>query len=159
MYPYTPCHPICPCPHPVTPTLVEASCGQEWYYFRSAWHVVSLWVRLTCGQVYPQPHIAPCPKERHLVAKSDTTVGQLDIWSALWSGWPLVRCTPTPLPPPLLPVEASSGHKWYYFGSALHLVNLWFRLTFGQMYPYTPQLWPPAPWITFTPWKTFYPGG
>ena len=32
---------------------VEASGGQEGYYFRSACHLVSLWVRLTFGQMSP----------------------------------------------------------------------------------------------------------
>ena len=32
--------------------LIEASSDQEWYYIRSAWHLVSLWVRLTFGQMY-----------------------------------------------------------------------------------------------------------
>ena len=32
---------------------VEASSGQEQYYIRSAWHLVSLWVRLTFGKMYP----------------------------------------------------------------------------------------------------------
>ena len=29
-------------------SLVKASSGQEQYYIRSAWHLVSLWIRLTC---------------------------------------------------------------------------------------------------------------
>ena len=33
--------------------LVEASGGQEWYYIRSAQHLVSIWVTLTFGQTYP----------------------------------------------------------------------------------------------------------
>ena len=65
---------------------VEAPSGQEQYYMRSAWHLVSLWDRLTFSQTYPQ--------ERHLVNKSGTTSGQLYIWSAFGSGWPSVRCTP-----------------------------------------------------------------
>ena len=36
-----------PCP------LVDASSGQKQYYIRSAWHLVSLWVRLTFSQMYP----------------------------------------------------------------------------------------------------------
>ena len=32
---------------------VEASSDQEQYYIRSAWHLVSLWVRLTFSQTYP----------------------------------------------------------------------------------------------------------
>ena len=31
---------------------------------------------LTFGQMYPNP-----PGQRHLVAKCDTTMGQIDIWS------------------------------------------------------------------------------
>ena len=72
-----------------------------------------LWVRLTLSQMYPQPlhpchpyalidpyaptppYHPPTPQERHLMAKSDTTTGQLNIWSAFGSGWPLVRCPPS----------------------------------------------------------------
>ena len=35
----------------VTPH-VEASSSQERYYVSSAWHLVSLWVRLTVNQMY-----------------------------------------------------------------------------------------------------------
>ena len=31
--------------------LEEASSDQKWYYIRSSWHLVSLWVRLTCSDV------------------------------------------------------------------------------------------------------------
>ena len=75
----------------------------------------SLWLRLTCGQMYqPLPPITPCPQERHLVARSDTTVGQVDIWSAFGSSGPMIRCTPTPMPPPhhpISPVEAATGQE------------------------------------------------
>ena len=111
---------------------VETSSSKEWYYFRSAWHLVNLWFRLTFGQMYPQ--------YRHLVVKGGTTSGQLNIWSAFGSGWPLVRCmthndiswpglvllhtdwslvirTPTPaLAPTPPPVETSCGQVWYYLG-------------------------------------------
>ena len=36
----------------LTPPPVEASGGQEQYDTRSAWHVVSVWVRLTFSQTY-----------------------------------------------------------------------------------------------------------
>ena len=48
---------LCSSQRPVvrcTPHKMEASSGQEQYYVRSAWHVVSLWVRLTFSQTYPQ---------------------------------------------------------------------------------------------------------
>ena len=32
---------------------IESSSDQEWYYITSACHLVSLWVRLTCSQMYP----------------------------------------------------------------------------------------------------------
>ena len=51
-------------------TLVEASSGKEWYYIRSAWHLVSIWVRLTFGQMYPP---------RHLVAKNGTKMGPINL--------------------------------------------------------------------------------
>ena len=74
---------------------VQASNAQEWYYCRSAWHLVRLWVRLMFGQMYPHPsplcplNAPPPPQYRHAVAKSSTTSGQLDIWSAFGSGWPV----------------------------------------------------------------------
>ena len=55
--------------------LVEASSGHEWYYIRSAWHLVNLWVRLTFGQMYP------------LVAAS---TGQE--WYLFGFSWPELRC-------------------------------------------------------------------
>ena len=46
----------------------ETSCGQVWYYF-------TFWVRLTLGQMHS-------PRQRHLVAKCNTTapLGQVDLW-------------------------------------------------------------------------------
>ena len=46
-----PCWP--PMPLSSSPPPVQASSGQEWYYCRSAWHVISLWVRLLFCQMYP----------------------------------------------------------------------------------------------------------
>ena len=155
---------LAPCQPPTPPLPVQAFSGQELYYCRSAWHVISLWVRLMFCQMYTPP-LAPmspqCPPGRaiwwprmvlilvqlisahvllsaidcfefsrvlcnssssyficnpqyplpaqcpliplhyllapwctlhpcwHLVTKSNTTSGQLDIWSAFWSGWPV----------------------------------------------------------------------
>ena len=113
----------------LTPPLVEASGGQEQYYLRSPWHLVSLWVRLTFSQTYPQ--------QKHLVAKSSTMSGlldiwwvfgsgwlivrcQLDIWWAFWSGWHSVRHTPT-----------SIGIRWPRV--TLHNINLTFGQHWGQV--------------------------
>ena len=63
-------------------SLVEASSGQEWYYERSTWHLVSLWYRLTFGLMY-------LPVE----ASNDTKLGPVDLSSDI----------PT--------VEASSGQE------------------------------------------------
>ena len=43
---------------------IEASGGQEWYYVRSSWHLIILWVRLTFSQM--------SPSYRHLVMKTGT---------------------------------------------------------------------------------------
>ena len=45
---------------PVGPTPVQASNGQEWYYCRSASHVISLWVRLMFCLMYPYPITPTC---------------------------------------------------------------------------------------------------
>ena len=39
-------------------TQVETFSGQKWYYVRSAWHFVSLWVRLISGQMYPPVEVS-----------------------------------------------------------------------------------------------------
>ena len=43
MYPWHPLHLLLASWHPYT-LLVQASSGQQWYYCRSAWHVISLWI-------------------------------------------------------------------------------------------------------------------
>ena len=58
--PQCPLHPISPLDAP-TPPSVQASNGQEWYYCRSAWHVISLWVRLMSCQMHPHPITPLCP--------------------------------------------------------------------------------------------------
>ena len=45
-------------------TPIEASGGQEWYYVRSSWHLIILWVRLTFSQM--------SPSYSHLVMKTGT---------------------------------------------------------------------------------------
>ena len=126
---------------------VEASSGQEWYYFRSAWHLVSLCVRLTFSQMYTPTLCHPVEASS---SKGDTTLGQLDIWSAFGSGWPLIRCNPY-APFPL--VEASSSQEWYHFRSARHAVSL----TCAQMYLTTPHC-PLPPWETSRGWEWYYCG-
>ena len=94
-------------------------------------------------------------QQRHLVAKCVTTLvrlisGQMyhpgrDILGSsillLWSGWPLVRCTPT---------ETTCGQVCYYFGqmyppqlgfgSGWHLVRFLVRLTSVRCTPWQRQL-------------------
>ena len=48
--PQCPWHPLNPL---LAPSPIQASSSQEWYYCRSAWHVISLWVRLMFCQMYP----------------------------------------------------------------------------------------------------------
>ena len=106
------------CPVDLSPDAppVEASGHQEWYYIRSVWHLVSLWVRLTFGQMNP------------LV---ETFNGWE--WYSVRSSWPELRCTlpsrgiywPRVVLSCVLltiaqmypPAEASSGQEWYSVGS------------------------------------------
>ena len=61
-------------------------CTPHRWGFRSGWYLDWLWFRLTFVQMYPP--------QRHLVAKCDTTLGQVNIWSDLqvrfdiWSDGP-----------------------------------------------------------------------
>ena len=135
-----------------------------------------LWVRLTFGQMYPLADEAlghvdifvrslsqvdfwsdVPPRQRHLMAKCDTTLGQVNIWSDLWvrmtfcqiythrwgfrSVWHLVRlwvrCTPT-----------GRDILWP------SVILLWVRLTFGQIFGLgwplvrcTPRM---RPWVRLT---------
>ena len=74
---YIPCQP----PNAPTPSPVQESSGQEWYYCQSAWHVISLWVMLVFCQMY-QHHPPPqSTRERHLVAKSGTNLCPVDLSS------------------------------------------------------------------------------
>ena len=55
------CHltPPKPLSVPDAPTPVQASSGLDWYYCRSSWHLVSLYIRLIFGQMYPLPYPRP----------------------------------------------------------------------------------------------------
>ena len=138
-----------PTPHcPLPPG--EASSDQEWYYCGSVWHLVSLWVRLTCSQMYPLcpppfTQSPPCP----LLPVEASSGQELYYCGSAWhviSLWVRLTCSqmyPLPHHPhnlhPFLPpcthpnpspyVETSCGQVWYYFGS----------MTFGQMYPHMPH--------------------
>ena len=96
----------------------EASSGQEWYYFRSAWHLVSLWVRLTFGQMY--------------LVSPEASSGQ--VWYYFWSGWTLVRCTHYLLmpPSPQPPTHCSLPQQSHLVP---RVVLCQVRLTCGQMIP------------------------
>ena len=64
----------------------------------------------------------------HTDTPVDEVLGQVHIFCQIFgSGWPLVIFTPL--------IKASSCQEWYNIRSAWHLVILWVRLTFGQMYP------------------------
>ena len=120
-------------PIPYTPIApVEASSGQEWYYFGSAWHLVSDWVRLTFGQMYPL-----CPLVEAYTGQElyyfESPWHLVSLWVSLtFEMYPLHPSSHHPQ------VEASSGQEWYYFESAWHLVSLW-----SDVPPYTPS--PPMP--------------
>ena len=77
MPPYTPCHPL-DIPSPPYPHYRHLVV--EWYYYRSAWHVISLLVRLMFHQMYPSPPMSPwCPQV-------EASSGQE--WYELASHWP-----------------------------------------------------------------------
>ena len=114
-----------------------------------------LQVKLTFGQTLGQADLwsdVP-PRQRTLVAKCITTLGQVDICQIFKSGWPLVRCTPNsdflwPSVTTLVrltfcqslgqvdlwsdvpPAETSCGQVCYYFGQVDVLSDLKVRLTF-----------------------------
>ena len=107
-------------------------CTPQRWGFGSGWHLsdvppgrdilwpsmILLLVRLTFGQIFgsgwPLVRCTPSPG-RHLVAKSDTTLGQVDIWSNLW-----VTLTFGQMYPPGRDILWPS------------VILLWVRLTFAQ---------------------------
>ena len=139
-------HPHWPpwCPHP---TPVQASSGQEWYYCRSAWHLVCLWVRLMFGQMYPSPHHPHAP----LIPP------KVEVWTWVPLTWAHVLLSAMfnrpswvfkSTPPP--PVQIFSAKEWYYYMSAWHLVRLWsgwclVRCTPPPHQPHAPWMPPPHP--------------
>ena len=52
--PDTPTPPIGPL---IPPCKVQASRDQEWYYYRSAWHIISLWVSTPTGRCIWWPRV------------------------------------------------------------------------------------------------------
>ena len=52
---------------------IEVASGQEWSYCKSAWHLVSLWIRLTCSQIYPLVEASH--------GQMSYSFGQTDLWS------------------------------------------------------------------------------
>ena len=149
MPPDTPYAPIGPLNAPPLPPE-QAPSGQEWYYCRSTWHLVSLWVRLMFGQMYPHSHHPLCPPGRGIwwsgVVQTCTPLTWAHVlFSAVFSrpSW-VFRSTPPP------PVQASSAQEWYYCRSAWHLVRLgqadvWSDLLPAHITPYAPQCPHPYP--------------
>ena len=70
--------------------------------------VILLQVSLTFGQtlgwtilwsdVCPYAPIAPCPPGEASIGQEWYYCSQFDIWSVFSSGWPVVKCTPSPIP-------------------------------------------------------------
>ena len=121
-------------------TPIEISSDQEQYYIRSPWHLVSLWVRLTCSQKDP-----PLDTSSVLLSAIDQLEFSRVLYNRLSS---FFICNPPMPPTPLNPLSApwhptqaqvSSGKEWYYCRSAWHVISLWVRLMFCQMYPPTPS--------------------
>ena len=103
--------------------------------FRSCWHLVRPWIRLACYQMYLQTETS-CGQVWYYfgsVWHFGQTSGQVDIWSDLWVRIHLVRCTPQ--------IKTSCGQVWYYFGSVWNLSYLQVRVTFGQIYPPSRDIW------------------
>ena len=143
------------------------SCSQVWYYFGSGWHLVrSLgqvdiwsdispgrgilwpsvilpWVRLAFGQIFGSGWhlVRHIPRQRHLVAKCDTTLGQVDIWSDLQLRLTLVRHIPRQRHL-VAKYETTLGQVdiWSDIPPGRNIlwpsvILLWVRLKFGQTYP------------------------
>ena len=139
--PISPLAPLMPHPHPQYRHIVV----KEWYYCRSAWHLVSLWVRLMFFRctLTPSPPMPPwCPQV-------EASCGQE--WYELASHWPelmfyCVQCSIDHLEfsreHPHPPVQASSAQEWYYCRSAWHLVRLGQADVWADVLP-TPS--PPMP--------------
>ena len=89
--------------------------------FSSDWHLVTLWVGLTSGQLYPprmrlQVRLTFIHTFGHADLWSDVPPGIDILWSSvllLWSDWPLIRWT--------LPAETSCVQVCYNFSQA----DLW----------------------------------
>ena len=122
-------------------TPIETSSEQEWYYIRSAWHLVSLelsQVTLTFGQPLGQadlhsniPPVEASSEQEWYYIRSAwhlVSLGQV----TLTFGGPLGQAD---LQSDILPGRGIYGQEQYYMRSAWHLVSLWVRLTFSQMYP------------------------
>ena len=93
-------------------------------------------------------------RQRHLVAKSGTKSGQLDIYkSDVRSAWHLQSDIPRSDVPPL--VEVSGGQEQYYVRSSWHVEVMQLRRQWTvKMYPHrgiwwTRMLWPPNVRIHF----------
>ena len=107
-------------------TPLEASSEQEWYYIRSAWHFLSLWVRLTFSQTYP-PVEASSEKEWYYIRSAWHLV-------SLWvrSAWHFVSLLARlPCSQMYPPVEASGGQEWYEVRSGRPEL----RCTFCRVFP------------------------
>ena len=115
---------------------VQTSGGQELYYIRLAWHLVSLWVRLTFSQMDP-PVEGSCGQDQNWVRSGWPSVPHRGIQ------WPravlhqvsltcAVRCTQLTCTPQ---VEASSDQEQYHIRSAWDVVSIWIKLTWAQIHP------------------------
>ena len=139
-----------PLPVPLTPSSqVQASSGHSG--------------NTTCHQPVGQADVlSDVPPPPYATRWSGTNLGPIDLSSCSFvcnrPSWVFMStfqyCLhfsfvtpihPTPLlapdapPPPTLPVQASSGQDLYYCRSAWHVISLWVRLMFCQMYLPTPS--------------------
>ena len=101
--------------------------------------MVSLLVRLTCGQMYPVPPVEASSGKELYYCGSAWHLVSLCIRQTFDQMYPPTSYAHCPQ------VEASSGKEGYYYGSAWYMFSLWVRLTFGQMYPCTHTLCSPCP--------------
>ena len=106
MYPYPTLAPVPNKRHLVAKSDTILGQLDIWSAFGSAWHLVSLWVRLTCGKMYPLPPHTCTPLLPHAPLPLPSHCFGDILWLCLvlfWAGWPLVRCTPKhPIPMPLM---------------------------------------------------------
>ena len=152
--PIAPWHTNTPCRCPdAPPPQVQASSDHKWYYCRSAWHIISLWVRVMFYQMYLPRRCIWWPRVvqtevwftwTHVLLSA---IYCLDFTGVLWNTLSeFFICNPQcPWHPytPLSPDMHCICQEFYYYRSAWHVISLLVSLIFCQMFPITTGIWWP----------------